>query len=685
MKLWNRKSMALLLILAGVLVGTLTGCDSSANTEDDDDEEKNGGSSITKMSKEEAKEFFLEAYGATMEASYLACMMSGDAKQVMEVGGEKQEISNLIKVDLTAGANKNGVFSILAKVTSEDRSYEQYHQGTTYYTRHGEEVIRNTQMTPVTVEGALGQNLGIIEDLKAAVEGLFEMDPKLDYDKDTVTVRAECDDFVLFSTKVLGVEEDDPELSLTAEMLKAFDFSVECTANAQGYLTAISIELKMNAEMDEQKSTVEYQYSVEFADVNSDKTVAQPDWVTAFLSNPENFADRLDRDENGNIIRYEVDTRENGQIVKTVVYNADGSVLSTVVYERDANGNILTKTVTDGSGAVTEKDVYEYDEHSQMLKQTHYVGSEIVSVNTWDPDSSYESTATYENGVLIKLWEQKGEDFYERITEYENGKPVKSETYGFSSNYTTEYYYKPDGELFCYADYSSSGYPTFYDKDGNQIPTNEINEHTYTHYEKDADGKILKEMEYNYEQKPMTTISYEYDASGKKAKATKTDRHGTVEWVETYSAGVLAKKEIYFNGAVDKIYEYNEAGICVKQTNISFDGSQYVQEYHPETGKLTKTYSYFLSGAYYLSFYDDEERMIRQEYWNADGMLKDYSVTQYEADGITSRTDKYNADGVLQEYIIRKDYADGRWEATRYKPDGSVISEDSSDNYGSGG
>ncbi len=677
MKKITIKTLSMLLIFASVFMVMLAGCG-----EDDANDDEN--STIAEMSKGEAKEFFLKAYEDTVNANYFTVAVSGKTVQAMEAEGETQEYSQEADVKISAGKDVDGVMSILVLNTEGGESYDEFFRGNVRYVRRNGSVMKNDASYDYSVESVLNNYMIYTSDMEKAIDAVFAMSSKLSYHKNTVTVKVKSTDFEEFATCVLGEEEGSSVIEESKEMLNDFSVSIECTADDKNHLVKYSFALDMNVTSDGQTMSTEIRVDMDFADVNGDGTVSEPDWVTEFLSNPENFADRFERDEFGNIIRYEVDTHENGILVKTVIYNADGSISVTVEYERNEYGDIVSRIVRSSDGTVIEKEVNEYNAAGVMIKHTVYQDDLLSLVKTWDLDTGLVVTTQYENGEIVTVHEISEYEYYEKTTTYKNGKPASSETRSDKGYFTTEYYYKLSGELFCYADYSSSGYPTFYDTEGNVININEIDNYTYIYTEKDASGKVLFDAEYNY-YKLVTTVFYDYDDSGKLASARKVDVDGNLLWKETYADGVCVLKEIYTASFLTDIYEYNEKGVCIKHTINAVDGQKYIKEYSSETGKLEKEYSYYVSGDYYLSHYDEKELKIKEEFWTAEGKRSSYTLFQYNEDGKISRQEKYNANDELYQYSIHEYFGEDGWKCTYYYADGTVIGTDSSENYGSGG
>jgi len=394
------KALSVLLIFASVFAVMLTGC---GNGEEQEDE-----STIEKMSKAEAEEFFFKAYEDTVNANYLVVDVIVKASQEMEYEGEKQSVNEDSDVKVIAGKDANGVLSVSVINAEGSEDYDEFYRGNTKYIYYindydpnGGSVSSYDSDSPYTVASVLDKYIFYAYDMKKTVEGLFAMGAKLSYKESTVTAKVKSDDFEEFAINILGVGEDSSEIEDSKEMLKEFSFAIEITADDKGFIKEYSFTLNMSVANNGQTAVADVKIDMEFNDINADSSVEEPVWLTEYLSDPINFADRYETDWNGDLVWYEVDTRENGFVVKTVVYNADGSVQSTVDYERNENGNVLSRIVRSSDGKVTQKEINEYNGEGDMVKHTLYEGDLLSLVRTWNYDTGIVVTTEYENGVII--------------------------------------------------------------------------------------------------------------------------------------------------------------------------------------------------------------------------------------------------------------------------------------------
>lgn len=112
----------------------------------------------------------------------------------------------------------------------------------------------------------------------------------------------------------------------------------------------------------------------------------------------------------------------NGRLSKVKIYNAANSILSTWVYEYDANGNITKETFYQGdeSGAVNWTLTGEYDSSNRLIKSTWVMGT-YTWVDTYTYDARGHNTLTryyLDNEVTL--------DSYDKQTYNAAGRLVKS-------------------------------------------------------------------------------------------------------------------------------------------------------------------------------------------------------------------------------------------------------------------
>ena len=311
------------------------------------------------------------------------------------------------------------------------------------------------------------------------------------------------------------------------------------------------------------------------------------------------YKDFLDREAK---TVYEYDA--SGNQIKEIQYSGDGTVEQENYYEYDANGNKI-KMWNDFSNST-----YEYDANGNMIKEiwADYLAGTWTGVTTYEYDEKGRRTkgtstsqwgndyskseaefvyedmeegyilSVYSEGVLTEKYEADNKDLINKKIAYGQN--------GGQSVYCYEREYDADGRLTTETEMLIRSEKTYeYDTDGKLAKVIErhgdevLDERCY---EYDANGNVVKEVG------AAGTITYEYDAEGKKAAG-----HGTGEF-----------------GTGDYSYEYDADGKLVKTSMSDSEGNVYNKTYeYDENGTLIKDkYSEMISGEGYAS------NWIRTEY-----------------------------------------------------------------------
>ena len=334
----------------------------------------------------------------------------------------------------------------------------------------------------------------------------------------------------------------------------------------------------------------------------------------------------LKRVEYSNDGSYEVREYLPGQwsAYRSMVYDAEGILLCGYEWEYDADGNATkyTSYELDGSYTVEEyrpgqEEAYksitydaqgniysgyeeQYDINGRLTEKTEYEPDGWKSVYTYGESGEYTANY-YQNGQLRQTIVSDAMDNITLIVSYdENGLETEryeaSYTYYESGALHTRTVYEPDGQLY-----------TVYDERGNQI------EHTITEW--DADGNVT------FEQK----------------------------WVYTYDENdTLRKEEMYINGYLDSVTEYNENGVISRKTE-HYPYGTFVHEYDERGFEIAAT-DYDLDGTacekWVYERYDNGQAKVRLRYY-ADGTLREQ--TEFTENGLETFWEFYAEDGTVEQ------------------------------------
>jgi hypothetical protein len=205
----------------------------------------------------------------------------------------------------------------------------------------------------------------------------------------------------------------------------------------------------------------------------------------------------------------------NGNEVRYLSYNEDGSIDSSTKSEYDINGNRIKWIWYFGEDIIQVYFVTDYDNNGNEIKTTMYGGDGNISLyNEYEYDSEGNKT---------------------RCTSYnEDGSIFSWDVYGYDGkgNKTVVTSYDEDGRVTDYYEYDSRGNMTkwiytYYSEDGSADSSEGKCEYKY-----DYIGNILKETYYNAEDEMSYYIEHEYDSKGKETKYTRYNADGDI-----YSCG----------------------------------------------------------------------------------------------------------------------------------------------------
>jgi len=186
--------------------------------------------------------------------------------------------------------------------------------------------------------------------------------------------------------------------------------------------------------------------------------------------------------ENGAVVSstsYEYENDAQTRPMVTAYCDADGTVNSYRVYERDSYGNMITLTIYDGYDTVADAYTYdyEYDSEGRMLSQTIY-GDGSYSREHYELDADgniVKTTYSYAEGGNLRhdpsdaekaavVWTEISESEQSVVNEYdENGDRIR--TFGYYEGMpTTSFAYEYDdaGRLVKEISYDANGAITGY-------------------------------------------------------------------------------------------------------------------------------------------------------------------------------------------------------------------------------
>lgn len=642
----NIKTIIAFLLLFAMVAVVFTGCDeASSKTEEGTSQSTATATPIpTVLTKDEAKTLFTKALADIFAAKSITFSVNSNQSRKVVNGESENEITLSEKMSGSFMTDSEG--KVKAHLNSERKQNDSVDTTEGYFLNgklysKGDTVSVDRYTNSISIDTIMNRYFSFTDSYDTLIKGVFDERIADCVTINGRTVSVSINDIVKFAETLCGSSVSESELEEMKQAVTRFSFTFSCTLGDDGNISSIGYNLQMDAAQDGATANQIMTLSVEFSQVNQVEDKGIPTWLDEYLKDPENFADRIGHDENGNIEWYEVDTTKDGSVVKTVRYNADGSVDFYREYTYDDIIRVLTNIVYSADGTEKEKYVckYEDDENGESVSftESYYENGELKTVKVTNyVDESLSGTTYYENGVAVR------KECWSGDTEY--------------------YYYKPDGELFCYKVEGRWGGDKYFDAEGNELTVNEYYELTYMVEEYDDKGRCIKKTEYNVEKQVQGIITLSYDANGKLASEAKTDKNSNKLWEKTY----------YANGSIKEDIEYPENGFITKK----------VKSYSEDDKFLSETV-YENNGEYVVYHYNGKDQYIKIERFGANGKLS-YSA-DYDEKGRISKEYIYNTEGSLESYNIREYYSEINCIVTRYDANGNELGKYDTGNFGSGG
>ena len=187
----------------------------------------------------------------------------------------------------------------------------------------------------------------------------------------------------------------------------------------------------------------------------------------------------------------------------------------------------------------------------------------------------------------------------------------------------------------------------------------------------DASGNLRRESGYNEDGALIWRHEHSYDAQGRPSSVTAYDAQGNqtghidlefdanenllVGYSYAYEDGLLLRMT----------YEYDEYGNCVKMSQYDAEGilSQYALHQYNERGNEIRADYYYrndetgeMDFSYVLSQYDEMERLIEQDEYSPENVLRGCQTWSYNADGQTTEFSQYSFENGEIELMWRETF-----------------------------
>lgn len=310
--------------------------------------------------------------------------------------------------------------------------------------------------------------------------------------------------------------------------------------------------------------------------------------------------------------QYEYD--EKGNIIKEKVYD-DYNVYHTKEYLYDDQNNLI-KVIYSESDDITARTVTEYDVKGNLLKRTvngeaeeHYEFVYDKNGNPTERTDKIKGTKTY------YTYNSKGELIRTCSTEVNyNRELVNISDYVYDANgRLITSVHQNDGDSVSYYSYE-------YNEDGKVTKEQKVvkldSSDYSTFYINDKDGKVLKEVSFDYyaasDDEEQTVYNYKYNKNGVLTEKVWLDNYDDKRVATYNSHGDHLRLTIDGKVSNEYKYVYNEKGLLTEKTDD--DGIKTVYKYNAK-GQLTEK-SWASKGEKYnyktTYAYDTEGRLINE-------------------------------------------------------------------------
>lgn len=309
-------------------------------------------------------------------------------------------------------------------------------------------------------------------------------------------------------------------------------------------------------------------------------------------------------DKNGNIteIKY-----GGNYIVNYIVLEGEecSYTIDRVAFSYDDSRKITNCTAYKDSGEVFEKYDFSYDEENHTIT--------VICSDSFNVKTTYKNHYDDAWEKLLKKESNSHDDYVRYITEYyESGKEKYS--YYFSKEYGGDKtYYNENGKITEQIQL---------DKDGNKTSSLKC---TYN-----EEGHLISDVRFAASGEP-TSMRW-FDGSAESSRVIKMARYENGKLAREYEyneANKIVKENRYSNGKLSGygIYEYNADGYKTVET-----------EYTP-SGKTSHRYEYPGKSNF--------ENAIKSFYYDENGNIYQYSISEYDEKGNRTKFSSYNSDDKL--------------------------------------
>lgn len=413
---------------------------------------------------------------------------------------------------------------------------------------------------------------------------------------------------------------------------------------------------------------------------------------TAFNNGKVMYVEKYTKDKDGkDYVCEETDYYSNGEIAWVTKRNADGYRTEeieysngepedtyTYQYDLDERGERLSSKKYDADGTLISEVLYKYPTYKYAEKTTEvYEERDYFS----DGEKYVYVYDDYGDIVLTKEADADGNTVREIKTDYtrdELGRVIlkkKTENGVLSREYAYEY---EDDELYAWSketrtDYDSDGSKrvSAYWEDGRMI--------SYAEYDADGELVCIETMEYELDEDGNVTCEKTFvDGVLTEEIRSTYDESGNVTCEKTFVDGVLIReiRSTYDEDGNERFVERYENGVLAETITYSIDEEQG----HYESNRT----EYYEDGGKRSYDYDENGNLIKYVEYDADGNYLYY--TRYEmtvdADGNEIRA-CYDENGTITErevYSVDEDGEKYKSNETQYYEDGGKVSIDYDEN-----